>query len=187
MTKIALRQSLRQQRLGYVQSLSPAARSFLHASLAAQVCAHLSPGKIIGGYVAIGSEIDALPTLVRAAALGCEIAYPWFADRSADMLFRRESRLTPGPFNFPQPDPDAALMLPDILLVPLLGGDPNGNRLGQGAGHYDRYIADNQSIKPIFIVGLAYDIQIVDELPADPWDMPMHAIATPGQWIKIAG
>ena len=187
MTKNALRQSLRQQRRGYVRSLSPPARSLLHTSLAEQVCAHLSPSKIIGSYVAIGSEIDPLPTVVRAAALGCEIAYPWFADRSADMLFRRAGSLTPGPFNFPQPDPDAALMQPDVLFVPLLGVDPNGNRLGQGAGHYDRYIATNQSIKPIFIIGLAYNIQIMGELQADPWDIPMHAIATPDQWIEIAG
>ncbi len=186
-TKDALRQSLRQRRRDYVRSLTAAERARLDASLADQVCAHLSPGTLIGSYVAIGSEIAPLPTDHRAAAVGCEIAYPWFADREADMCFRRGGKFVPGPFNFPQPDPDATLVQPDVLLVPLLGVDRSGNRIGQGAGHYDRYIANQGVNKSIVIIGLSYDIQIIDELLPDPWDRPMHAIATPHQWIDISG
>lgn len=185
MTKDAHRRELRQQRLAYVRSLAPDSRTALHAALAAQVCSRLPSGATIGSYVAIGSEIDTALTDQRAASAGHDIAYPWFADRTAAMQFRRRGAFVAGPFDFSQPVPTAELLSPDVLLVPLIGVDAAGNRLGQGAGHYDRYLANSARDKSIFTIGICYDLQIVDQLCTDPWDMPLQAIATPTQWILV--
>ena len=185
MTKDDQRKALRRRRTDYVRALSLDARSALHTALAEQVCRRLPSGTIIGSYRAIGSEIDPARIIERAAALGHDIAYPWFENRAADMQFRQSDEFVTGPFSFPQPLPTAVLRIPDIVLVPLIGVDRSGNRLGQGAGHYDRYLADCASIKPIFTIGLCYDMQIVDQLTADPWDIAMQAIATPEHWILV--
>ena len=185
MTKDARRRELRQQRRAYVRSLAPDTRTALHAALAAQVCSRLPSGAIVGSYSAIGSEIDPALTDQRAASAGHDIAYPWFADRAAAMQFRRRGEFAAGPFDFPQPVPTAETLSPDVLLVPLIGVDTAGNRLGQGAGHYDRYLAYNDGNKSIYAIGICYDMQIVDQLYADPWDIPLQAIATPTQWILV--
>ena len=185
MTKGERRRELRQQRIAYVGSLAPDTRTALHTTLAEQVCSRLPSGATIGSYVAIGSEIDPALTDQRAASAGHDIAYPWFADRTAAMQFRRRGAFVAGPFDFPQPVPTAELVSPDVLLVPLTGVDTAGNRLGQGAGHYDRYLATSAGDKSILTIGICYDLQIVDKLYADPWDMPLQAIATPTQWILV--
>ncbi len=67
----------------------------------------------------------------------------------------------------------------DIVIMPLLGFDLKGNRLGMGGGYYDRCFAfkKQQSDKPI-LMGFAYDFQQVDALSAEPWDVGLDMIAT---------
>jgi 5-formyltetrahydrofolate cyclo-ligase len=69
----------------------------------------------------------------------------------------------------------------DLVIVPLLGFDPKCNRLGMGAGHYDRTFAflhtENKPPKPI-LIGVAYETQKVDSLPAEKWDVPLDLIVT---------
>ena len=183
--KPALRQRARRLRHEYVQSLTLDARSALHVALADRVVERLDPGSVVASYVAAGSEIDPRAIDRRALKLGFEIAYPWFTDRDAAMLFRRGDSFVAGPFGIPQPGAEGTLLVPDIVLVPMLAADTQGTRLGQGKGHYDRALATLLKDKPLFTIGLAYDMQIADELPRDDWDIPLDAIATPTRWIDI--
>lgn len=73
----------------------------------------------------------------------------------------------------------------DIVLVPGLAFDRQGNRLGWGAGHYDRSFAPVRYDPVPVRVGIAYEFQLVDALDTEPWDVPMHAVATPERFIDL--
>lgn len=66
----------------------------------------------------------------------------------------------------------------DIIFIPLVAFDKNGNRLGRGGGYYDRTLAlRNNAKKPLFI-GLAYEFQKMDHIEPQPWDIPMDFVVT---------
>ncbi len=75
----------------------------------------------------------------------------------------------------------------DLVLLPLVAFDKNGNRLGMGGGFYDATFAHlkNSLNRPIFI-GLAYDAQQVDNLPSDPWDLPLDGVCTEKQFYDFS-
>ena len=77
------------------------------------------------------------------------------------------------------PGPEAAVLDPDILLVPLSAFDRNGHRIGYGAGHYDRAI-DRLKAKGCTptLIGIAFDCQEVASVPAEPHDVPLDGILT---------
>jgi 5-formyltetrahydrofolate cyclo-ligase len=75
-----------------------------------------------------------------------------------------------------------ALNTLDLILVPGLGFDVEGGRLGRGKGFYDRMLARATGRR----CGVAYDWQIVVAVPSEPHDVAMHCIATPSRWIFCA-
>ena len=87
-----------------------------------------------------------------------------------------ESDLAPGPYGILQPDPEAEVLLPDVLFMPLIGFTTRGDRLGQGGGHYDRWLAAHPGRMAI---GLAWDVQLCEDLPREAHDMPLDAVVTP--------
>lgn len=145
--------------------------------------AMLSPGLVVASYVPIGSEADPAPLEQAAEEANCQLALPHVIDRATPLHFlrwKRHAPLTAGPFGLMQPDMASSEVAPDIVLTPLVAFDGRLNRLGQGAGHYDRAFAAFPSARRI---GVAWSVQRVDALTADPWDMPLHAIATEQDWI----
>lgn len=115
---------------------------------------------------------------------GHTIALPHFADRSAPMTFRHHSDpyaqddLEVGPYGMLQPSADAEPLVPDVLFVPLVGFTGELARLGQGGGHYDRWLAEHP---PSLAVGLAWDAQLCAALPIEAHDKPLDAVITPTQ------
>ena len=115
---------------------------------------------------------------------GQRIALPWFADRGAAMGFREwhdpydDAGLEPGPWGALQPPEDAPEATPDIVFVPLLGFTRDGHRLGQGGGHYDRWLAAHPEVVAL---GLGWDCQLLDNLPLEPHDHPLRAVITPAR------
>ncbi len=173
--KLALRARLRAVRDGFDRAGS--------VPVPAAYRARLSSGLIVASYVAVGSEANPTPFASAAIDAGCTLALPHVTRRTEPMRFLRWDGAAPlqaGPFNLLQPAADAAECRPDIVLTPLLGFDREGNRLGQGAGYYDRALAAHPDA---WRVGIALSVQEVDALSVDPWDMPLHAIATETEWI----
>jgi len=72
-----------------------------------------------------------------------------------------------------------------VILVPGLAFDAKGGRLGRGAGFYDRTLA--KVPEHVKLVGICFDVQIVDEVPQDPWDRKVHAILSPGMGLRSCG
>ncbi|MBF0264013.1 MAG: 5-formyltetrahydrofolate cyclo-ligase [Gammaproteobacteria bacterium] len=76
----------------------------------------------------------------------------------------------------------------DIILMPLVGFDRNGNRLGMGGGFYDRsldFMKHKKAEKPI-LIGVAHDIQELDKIPVENWDIPLNYLITNKEIIKFS-
>ena len=187
MTKSELRSHFRNAREDFVSKCNSSQRNAAESALVRLIqAADLLTG-IVGGYDAMTSEIDPLETLNSYRENGGQIALPFFADREAAMQFREWNGepLSAAPFGLRQPAGNTHQMAPDTLLIPLVAVDLAGNRIGQGQGHYDRYLSENREERPITTIGLAWECQIAEEIPADPWDEPLDYIATPERLIKV--
>ncbi|TPG42848.1 5-formyltetrahydrofolate cyclo-ligase [Sphingomonas koreensis] len=144
----------------------------------------LRPGLIVAAYAPMASEAD--PTMLARVALhrGCRLALPHVTGRDAPIRFlewRPDHPLDDGPFGLRQPSEDRPAITPDIILTPLIGFDARFQRLGQGAGHYDRAFAALPAARRI---GVAWSVQQVEALPVDAWDVPLHAVITESGWIE---
>jgi 5-formyltetrahydrofolate cyclo-ligase len=183
--KQELRQALRERRRALLADPEwNAARRALEHDIGRRIIAHLNDAIVVAGYCAEGTELDALPALRAAHGRGCVTALPHIAERGSPMRFLRwepGQQLIAGVYGLLQPPADAPEVDPDLILAPLLGFDRAMRRLGQGAGFYDRAFARLPAARRI---GLAWSVQEVDELPADPWDVPLHAVVTEKEWIE---
>ena len=182
MTKNDLRKQLRATRREHVVSLDVATRALILHRPPAPLLELVPEGTAIGLYHATAFEAPAAGYAKFFQERGHPLALPRFAHRGADMEFAvfadpwDESDCEVGPFGLMQPPGDAPVLIPDIVFVPLLGFTDEGARLGQGGGHYDRWLAAHPDTTPI---GLAWDAQRVDALPIEPHDRALGAVVTP--------
>lgn len=88
--------------------------------------------------------------------------------------------LQPGAFGILEPHPSCPTLLPkdvDLILVPAVGCDRQGYRLGYGGGFYDRMLSQPEwAVKPT--IGLLFDFACLPAFPVEPWDQPLSAIVT---------
>ena len=113
--------------------------------------------------------------------------------KTRQMQFARYQRHTPlknNRFNIAEPiGHEITFISPqhlDLVLVPLVAFDEQGNRLGMGAGYYDQYFAFRQKTQPPpLLVGLAHECQKASQLPSDPWDIKLDYIITDQQQYTI--
>ncbi len=176
--KQALRRALRAKRRAFVDGLDAAASG----SLADRVVRRLGDAKTVAGYLPVGAEVDPGAILAAAAGRGMTVALPVVVDRATPMRFvawAAGDPLAAGPLGLMQPA-GGSDVAPDLILAPLLGFDRALGRIGQGAAYYDRAFAALPHARRI---GLAWSVQEVDALPVEPWDMPLHAVATELEWI----
>lgn len=184
LSKPELRAQALARRRDFARALSPSLRGELEEQLARQVMPRIGNATAIAAYYPMRDEIDPLPILEALAAAGHVTALPWFAGRDAHMMFRVAPADAVGPWGVLQPSADAAAVQPEVVLVPLVAADLACNRIGHGKGHYDRALANLRESGSVRTIGLAWDVQILDvAVPADSWDIPLDAIATPDRWI----
>ena len=144
--------------------------------------------QVFGLYHPMGSELDPRPLLARLKRSGAHAALPAIGARGEGMDFRLWDpavRLEPDAFGIPAPPAFAAPVEPDLVVAPLLGFDRRGGRIGQGAGHYDRFLANLRARKPVFLIGLAFAGQEVAELPLEAHDERLDAILTETDYIEV--
>ena len=141
--------------------------------------------KTIGGYYPVNFEIDDLLLLKKFEKNRFNISLP-VIKKNFQMDFYRWSFSDPLKVNkYGIPEPETKnLVYPDILLVPLVAFDKNLNRLGYGAGYYDRLIEKLSKKKKIIKIGLALSIQKIDKIPTNTYDQKLDYIVTNKYIIK---
>lgn len=180
--KTALRALLRGQRRAYAQSAGVAAADVLARAVPALLQqGGIEPPAIVAAYEPLSDEIDPRLALRALRALGYRTALPVTQGRDAPLLFRAVDDQTPftrSSFGVMEPA-SGDEVTPDVVLVPLLGFDADCQRLGYGAGHYDRTLALLRDAGEVFVAGLAFDMQRVTPcIGAEDHDQPLDCVVT---------
>jgi 5-formyltetrahydrofolate cyclo-ligase len=180
--KAEIRSRLRKARREHAAALPPEVSALVFRRPPGPILDLVPEGATIGLYRADPGEAPASGYAKFFHERGHAIALPWLVNLETPMVFRRhtdpwgESDLSKGYFGLMQGDEDAPVVVPDVLFMPLVAFTASGDRLGQGGGFYDKWLAAHPEV---IRIGLAWDIQEVTELPVEPHDMPLTAVVTP--------
>jgi 5-formyltetrahydrofolate cyclo-ligase len=146
--------------------------------------------KVVLFYAALPDEIDLGPLLEQALAEGKAVALPRYTAETgiyeACQIENYARDCAPGKFGIIEPAarcPKFALNRLDLALVPGVGFDAAGHRLGRGKGYYDRLLAHVPGNR----CGVAFDEQMTSEIPTEAHDITLDYIITPTQWLEIPG
>ena len=143
----------------------------------------------IAFYLANDGELDPQPLMERLRGAGRRCYLPVLnTHRRRPMRF---APYTPGMpmaanrFSIPEPVVVPRAWLPaerlDLIIMPLVGFDRDGNRLGMGGGFYDRtlsFLRHRGAWRRPFLLGLAYEFQCLDQVESRPWDVPLDGVVT---------
>ena len=188
MTTTNDKSAIRQDVLSRRDALSEADRARMSAALTEHPLPFLDvlADGPVSGFWPIRSEIDPRPLMRRLAQLGAALCLP--VVRDTGLQFRAYAfgdPLDKAGFGLSEPPQTAPEVRPRIMLAPMAAFDRFGDRVGYGKGHYDRAIermlADG---KPLTIVGLAFSLQEVERVPAEPHDRRLDWILTEREVIR---
>ena len=144
----------------------------------------ISEAKSIGCYYSIGSEVQTVELITQLLEEKKIVSLPSISNGM--MTFRKIEDLTKlekGEFDIPEPKDNAQVEEKhDVILVPCVGLDNEGNRIGYGAGFYDKYLEKKDLIK----IGLSFSKQIVKTIPISEKDVKMEWIVTEKDVIKTS-
>ncbi len=150
------------------------------ADMAGRLVTEYPPTKV-AGYIPMGCEIDPRPLMMKFLEYGAELYLPEVVERGQPLRFRRwvpGDMLISGMLGTLQPPAEQPVGEPDFIIVPLLGIDNSGVRLGQGGGFYDRTLPQLATLGARAF-GVAFDTQMIDELPREPHDQLLDGVITP--------
>ncbi len=176
--KQALRDTLIAARKAHHGAHGAAAAAALPAHMAAL---HLPPESTIGAYLPIGSELDIRPLMAALVSAGHDLCLPVCLEKDAAVGFRRYQigdALAPDAMGIEAPLAVAETVRPALVLLPLLGFDRAGMRLGRGGGYYDRTLAGLRASGSMMACGIAYAMQMVDKCPSAPHDQALDMVMT---------
>ena len=151
------------------------------------------PACRLAAYLSAGAEPDTLRLVAWAAAHGLEVLLPVLTDGAGSWLpepawapYEGPDRLRTGRSRILEPTGATlgpnALAEVDALVVPGLAADLGGNRLGRGGGWYDRARAEAPD-RPTWL--LLNDDEVLEVIPTDSWDLPVHTIITPSRTLAV--
>jgi 5-formyltetrahydrofolate cyclo-ligase len=144
----------------------------------------LENAKTISMYLNKGSEVRTKEILAWCIARGKRVIIPVTDRANRRLVFSElkapERELQVGTFGILEPKPEFLRSVPleeaQVVLVPGIAWDLQGYRIGYGGGYYDRTI--NSLRNYVFMIGLAYELQIINEIPTTRYDRPVHRIIT---------
>ena len=180
----AIRQHIRQQR----RALSPKQQQQA-AQQAAERALNFAPiqqAKNIALFLSVDGELDTRPLIAklwqRQQQVYLPVLHPFSPGHLLFLRYDENTELKNNRLRIPEPPLDIRQLLPleklDVLMVPLVAFDSEGQRLGMGGGFYDRTLQNWQQ-HDFLPVGLAHECQQVDKLPVAEWDIPLPALITP--------
>jgi len=137
-------------------------------------------------------EPDLVPLLKQLAADGIELALPVVTPGPGGTMtfhdWRPQTVMLQSAYGIlePQGTKARAAQELDLVIMPLAAYDVRGNRLGMGAGYYDRCLAASRNSATPLRTGVAYSVQEVLHIDSDPWDVPLHGVVTEKGWLEFA-
>jgi 5-formyltetrahydrofolate cyclo-ligase len=179
--KATLRDTLRSRRREFAANLPHEISALVFRQPPAPLLTLVPEGATIGIYRSDPGEAPTSSYTRFFFEAGHPIALPRVTTLKQPMRFHAftdpygESDLEGGPLGLRQPSGDLPELVPEVLFMPLVGFTARGERLGQGGGFYDRWLAAHPQT---IAIGMAWDAQEVDELPLEGHDMPLSAIVT---------
>ena len=178
----ALKKQLRAEALARRDALDPQWR--IEASLGMAEWAQripVEPGDVVSGFWPMRSEVDVRPLMFAFREQGARLCLPAILDKTT-IVFRelvRGADLVDMGFGTYGPGPEAEVLQPVLMLVPLAAFDDRGHRIGYGGGYYDRAIerlrATGQAPR---LVGVAFGCQQVERVPDEPHDIVIPEMLT---------
>ncbi|MDF2546417.1 MAG: 5-formyltetrahydrofolate cyclo-ligase [Anaerosolibacter sp.] len=140
--------------------------------------------KNISVYVDFRNEVKTDQIIQHFLSVGKKVMVPISIPSTKQLLFSQlidpEKDLIPGNYGILEPRQDAIRIVDpdclDLILVPGVAFDLQGYRIGYGGGYYDRFFS--QQKKRISAIALAFDLQIAEALPSEPFDHPVDYIIT---------
>lgn len=171
--------------------VEPAARAAFSRRLTQEGLrlARLWRPQTVSAFHPLRDEPDTLPLLTALAEEGFATALPVVVGRGSPLTFRlwRPGDLTSaGAMSIREPPKEANVVDPDLLFVPLACFDRRGNRIGYGAGYYDRTLAGLRAIKPIHAIGVAYGVCEIAAVPYETHDQSLDAVVTEQETILFS-
>jgi 5-formyltetrahydrofolate cyclo-ligase len=138
-------------------------------------------------YVALTGELDVRFIFERAQADGKRVALPRFLPETQryGAFFAADKPLVAGAFGILEPALDNPVPLNrlDLVVVPGVGFDARGRRLGRGKGFYDRILSEATGVK----CGICFEEQLLETIPVEPHDVGVDFLATPSRWLDCRG
>ena len=132
-------------------------------------------------YYPTHNEVDLL-SLIKKYKREKTFLFPVVHRRAMDACpYEGNAKMHRGQFNIPEPTTEPYEGRIDLIVIPGVGFDKSGNRLGQGGGYYDRFLANGH--KGATLIGVAYDFQLVEQVPTNRRDKKMDYIILPTQGI----
>ena len=132
-------------------------------------------------------EIDPRPLMHYALRKNKKVFLPRLRSgfRMQFVEYKKNTAMRRNRFGIPEPVQRVAVAIGDLDLIclPLVGFDRHGGRLGMGGGFYDRTFARRTANRKPLLIGLAHHCQEVEELPCEPWDIPLAGVIT--DWEAI--
>ncbi|WAG78822.1 5-formyltetrahydrofolate cyclo-ligase [Metapseudomonas furukawaii] len=189
----SLRRLLRQAR----RALTPQQQKQAARNLYRQLAQHplYRRARHVALYLPANGEIDPRPLLREAQRRGKRTYLPvlnaWPREKMVFQRLRPGERLRKNRFRILEPRANAAqqrkIWALDLVMLPLVGFDECGGRLGMGGGFYDRslaYLARRKTWRSPSLIGLAHECQKVDRLELAAWDVPLQATVTDRRWYR---
>ena len=139
----------------------------------------------LAGYYPINFEVDVLNFLSKISKEGINTALP-IITKNSGMIFKSwnsSQTMYLNKYGIPEPNKMNKALKPDVILVPLVAYDQSLNRLGYGAGYYDRALKKLSLQKKILSIGIAFSFQKYSKIPINETDHPLDYILTENKII----